>query len=594
MHESSSISENRTGSGHIGVLFGLISFLAPYKQRIFVAALALMTGALGVLGFGLVLRIVIDQGFASGEAAALNQALLLLLGVVITISFAVAARVYLVTWIGERVVADLRNAVFKRVLQLDPAFFETTRTGEVISRLTTDTSLIQVVVGSTLAIAVRNVLLFAGGLTMLIITSPKLTFWVLAGVPMVVLPVWILGRRVRRLSRQAQDRVADISAYIDETLYGIRTVQAFCHEVIDRKRYRNQVENAFNAAIARTWFSALLSGIAMLLMFTAVSLVLWAGGHDVLSGQMSSGQLAAFVFYAVLLAGTVSALSEIAGDLFRAAGAAERLMELLNTQPAITAPPNPVSLTMPVQGRVRFEHVSFRYPSRPDHYALDKVSLTLKPGEKVALVGPSGAGKSTILQLLLRFYDPQAGVIYFDDTDIRKVIPQDLRAQIALVPQDPVIFGTTAWENIAYGMQDVSEQQVLKAAEAAYASEFLQALPQGFDTYLGERGVRLSGGQRQRIAIARAILRDPALLLLDEATSALDAESEQWVQRALERLMQQRTSLVIAHRLATVRRVDRILVVDAGRIVASGNHDTLVAEGGLYARLAQLQFRDAA
>lgn len=583
--------DSRPPSKHIGPLMQLAGFLRPYKARLAWAALALITGALGVLAFGGVLRVVIDQGFRSGDAAALNQALLWLFAVVITLAIAVAARVYLVTWLGERVVADLRKAVFERALQLEPAFFESTRTGEVISRLTTDAALIQVVIGSTLSIAVRNVLLFSGGLILLIMTSPTLTLWVLGGVPVVVLPVWILGRQVRKRSRLAQDRVADIGAYLDETLYGIRTVQAFCHEAVDRRRYAQHVEGAFGAAIARTQTSALLSGLAMLLMFTAVSLVLWVGGHEVLAGRMSSGQLAAFVFYAVLLAGTVSALSEIASDLFRAAGAAERLVELLNTSSHITSPTQPRALPAPVQGNIRLHEVSFRYPARPESLALDGLSLNLEPGEQVALVGPSGAGKSTLLQLLLRFYDPQSGRITFDGIDIRELDLNTLRNQIAWVSQDSVIFGTTAWENIAYGLE-ASEAEILAAAEAANAREFLQALPQGFDTYLGERGVRLSGGQRQRIAIARALLRNPAVLLLDEATSALDAESEHWVQQALERLLHGRTALIIAHRLATVRKVHRIVVIDQGRIVASGTHSELVKQDGLYRRLARLQFRD--
>ncbi len=584
--------DSREPRKQLGPLLQLAGFLRPYKIRLLWAALALLTGALGVLAFGGVLRMVIDQGFRSGDAAALNQALLWLFAVVITLALAVAARVYLVTWLGERVVADLRKAVFERALQLEPAFFESTRTGEVISRLTTDAALIQVVIGSTLSIAVRNLLLFSGGLILLIMTSPTLTLWVLGGVPVVVLPVWILGRQVRKRSRLAQDRVADISAYLDETLYGIRTVQAFCHEALDRRRYAQHVENAFGAAIARTQSSALLSGLAMLLMFTAVSLVLWVGGHEVLAGRMSSGQLAAFVFYAVLLAGTVSALSEIASDLFRAAGAAERLVELLNTEPHITSPPQPRALLTPVQGRLGLENLRFHYPARPESLALDGFSLNLEPGEQVALVGPSGAGKSTLLQLLLRFYDPQSGCITFDGIDIRELDLNSLRSQIAWVSQDPVIFGTTAWENIAYGLEGVGEDAILAAAEAAHAREFLQALPQGFDTYLGERGVRLSGGQRQRIAIARALLRNPAVLLLDEATSALDAESEHSVQQALERLLSGRTALIIAHRLATVRKADRIVVIDQGRRVATGTHSELVKQEGLYRRLAKLQFRD--
>ncbi len=586
------LAEQRPSSRDLRVLKRLFSFLRPYRGALLGAALALLVAAMAVLGFGVVLQRVVDHGLSSGSESALNQALLLFLVVITVMAASVAARVYLVTWIGERVVADIRKAVFAQVLKLEPAFFEVTRTGEVISRLTTDTSLLQVVVGSTLAIAVRNALLITGGLVMLIVTSGKLALLVLLGVPIAVVPLWLLGYRVRKLSRNSQDRIADIGAFVDEVLYGIRTVQAFCHEPVDRRRYSKQVELAFDAAIQRTRVSALLTATVMLFTFIAVSLVLWVGGHDVLAGRLSGGQLSAFVFYALLVAGSVGALSEVAGDLLRAAGATERLMELLNTKPAISTPVEPVALPEPARGEVQLNSVIFHYPSRPDRPALSELSLRLQPGQKVALVGPSGAGKSTVLQLLLRFYDPDAGDIRFDGVDIREADPQQVRGRMALVPQDPIIFGADAWENIRYGLAGVNDADVRRAAEAAHAAEFLDQLPQGFDTYLGERGIRLSGGQRQRIAIARAILRDPAVMLLDEATSSLDAESERLVQEALEQLMQSRTTLIIAHRLATVRKVDRILVMDNGHIVASGRHEALIAENGLYARLAALQFRD--
>ena len=590
--KQNSEAEQRPPSRNLRVLRRLFTFLHPYRGVVLGAVVALLVAAGAVLGFGVVLQRVVDQGLSSGSGAALNQALVLFLIVVTVMAASVAARVYLVTWLGERVVADIRTAVFARVLRLEPAFFEVTRTGEVISRLTVDTTLLQTVVGSTLAIAVRNVLLITGGLVMLTITSGKLALLVLLGVPVAVIPLWLLGHRVRRLSRNNQDRIADIGAFVDEVLHGIRTVQAFCHERIDQRRYGERVEAAFDAAIRRTRVSALLTATVMLFTFVAVSIVLWVGGHDVLAGRISGGQLSAFVFYALLVAGSVGALSEVAGDLLRAAGATERILELLNTEPVIATPTAPVALPEPARGEVQLVNVTFRYPSRPDSPALSELSLSLPPGQKVALVGPSGAGKSTVLQLLLRFYDPDAGEIRFDGVDIRRADPQQLRRRMALVPQDPVIFGADALENIRYGFPGVDDDDVRRAAEAAHAAEFLDQLPQGFNTFLGERGVRLSGGQRQRIAIARAILRNPAVLLLDEATSSLDAESERLVQDALEKLMQTRTTLIIAHRLATVRKVDRILVMDQGRIVASGRHDELVAEHGLYARLAALQFRD--
>jgi len=587
-----STDRQRPTSRNLRALSHVLGFLRPYRARVVAAIAALLVAAAAVLGFGRVLQQVVDQGLGTGSGAALNQALGLFLLVVAVMAVSVAGRSYLVTWVGERVVADIRRAVFERVLVLEPAFFEVTRAGEVISRLTTDTSVLQVVVGSTLAQAVRNTLLFSGGLVMLAVTSLKLAALVLLGVPLVVIPLWLLGHRVRRLSRASQDRIADIGAFVDEVVYGIRTVQAFCHEAIDAARYGERTEAAFRTAVQRARVSALLSGVVMLVTFGAISVVLWMGGRDVLAGRLTGGQLSAFVFYAVLVASSVGSLSEVAGDLLRAAGAAERLLELLHTEPAIHAPRDPVALPEPPRGRVSLEAVTFCYPTRGDTPALAGLSLTLSPGEKVALVGPSGAGKSTVLQLLLRFYDPDAGTVRFDGVDLRAVDPAALRRRMALVPQDPVVFGADAWENIAYGHPGVSRSAVRRAADAAHATEFLDRLPEGLATFLGERGVRLSGGQRQRIAIARAILRDPALLLLDEATSALDAESERLVQQALERLMEHRTTLIIAHRLATVRRVDRILVMDRGRIVASGRHEELVAQQGLYARLAALQFRD--
>jgi len=580
--------------GHdLAPLRRLFGFLRPWRTRVALAALALVAAAGAVLAFGWVIRDVVDHGLSSGDPAALDASLGKFIAVIAVMGVAVGTRVYLVSWIGERVVADLRKAVFARVLQLDATFFETTRTGEVISRLTTDTTLLQSVVASTLPIAVRNALLVVGGATMLLATSPKLTLLVLAGVPLIVLPIWWLGRRVRRLSRLSQDRVADVAADVDEVIHGIRTVQAFCREAANRQAYGALVDDAFGTAVRRARLSATLAGGAMLFTFGAVGVVLWFGGHDVLAGQMSGGELSAFVFFAVLVAGSIGALSEVAGELMRAAGAAERLMELLAAQSKVAPPRTPVALPQRPASSVTFERCTFSYPSRPASPVLDQFELDIRPGEQVALVGPSGAGKSTVMQLLLRFYDPQGGRVLIDGVDLREADLGALRSRIALVPQEPTIFATSAFENIRYGRDGVGREAVLQAAEAAHALEFLECLPNGLDTPLGERGVRLSGGQRQRIAIARALVRDPSLLLLDEATSALDAESERVVQLALEELMAGRTTLVIAHRLATVRKSDRIVVMEGGRIVATGRHDELIAQDGLYARLAALQFRDA-
>ncbi len=582
---------DRPTTRNLAPLLRLLGFVRPYLGRVLLATLALLVAASSVLAFGQVIRDLVDSGLKVGSEAALTRSLLLFLGVVGAMSIAIMVRSYLLAWIGERVVADLRQAVFDRVLGLDVGFFETTRTGEIISRLTSDTTLLQTVVGTTLAMALRALLLVVGGVIMLALTSPHLTGLVLLGTPLVVLPLWLIGHRVRRLSRASQDRIADVGAYVDEVLHAIRTVQAFCHESVDRARYGERVETAFGTSVHRARLGALLSAISVSVTFGAIGVVLWIGGHEVLSGRLSGGELSAFLFYAVLVASSVGGLSEVAGDLLRGAGASERLMELLATETRIQAPPCPQALPTPARGEITFEDLGFAYPAHPGVQVLHDLSLEIAPGERVALVGPSGAGKTTLFQLLLRFYDPQQGRIRFDGVALTDLDPADLRRRIAMVPQDPVIFGADAWENIRYGLDGVPDAAVRAAADAAHASEFLDRLPQGFDTFLGERGVRLSGGQRQRIAIARALLRDPTLLLLDEATSALDAESERLVQLALEGLMRGRTSMVIAHRLATVRQVDRILVLDQGRVVASGSHDSLMGEGGLYARLAALQFR---
>ncbi|HZR69633.1 MAG TPA: ABC transporter transmembrane domain-containing protein [Burkholderiales bacterium] len=580
----------RPASRDIRQLARVLRFLAPYKARMAVAGVALVVAAGCVLVLGQGLKRVIDSGFAGADASSLDTALFVLLAIVAVLAAATYTRFYSVSWIGERVSADIRRAVFGHLLEMPPGFFEATRTGEVISRLTSDTALLELVIGSSASFALRNTLIMLGALAMLVITSPKLTALVVLGVPLVVVPILLYGRRVRRLSRASQDRIADVSAHVDESLHEIRTVQAYGHEDADREQFGARVEAAFSTAVRRIRQRALLIAIVMLLAFCAVAIILWVGGRDVLAGRLTAGDLSAFVFYAVLVAGAFGAVSEVIGDLQRAAGATERLMELLAAESTIRAPAQPRSLPTPSRGEVRFERVSFHYPSRPDSAALSDFSLAVSRGERVALVGPSGAGKSTVLQLLLRYYDPDSGAITLDGVPLADADPRELRRRIALVPQDPVIFAASVAENVRYGRPAASDAEVRAACDAAYASEFVDRLPEGMDTFLGERGVRLSGGQRQRLSIARALLADRAVLLLDEATSSLDAESERWVQMALERLMRGRTTLVVAHRLATVRSAERIVVMDQGRVIASGTHAELVREEGLYARLAALQF----
>jgi ATP-binding cassette subfamily B protein len=562
----------------------------PYRGRIAGATVALFLAAAAFLAIGQGLKRVIDAGFSGGDPAALDRGLVLLLALVVVLATATYTRFYLVSWLGERVVSDLRRQVFDRLLALSPAWYERARTGEVISRLTGDTALLEQVAGTTVSMALRNVLLGAGSLVMLALTSLKLTLLTLVAVPLVIGPIGLFGRRVRRLSRATQDRVADLGAYVDEALHEIRTVQSYVHEPEDRRLFGERLDAAFETARRRIRQRAALIAAVITLVFAGIGVILWVGGHDVLAGRLTAGDLSAFVFYAASVASAAAALAEVWGDLQRGAGAAERLVEILDTAPEIAPPARPVPLPRPARGRIDFEQVTFCYPSRPDAPALDGFSLSVAPGERVALVGPSGAGKTTVFQLLQRFYDPQRGTVRLDGVDLRAVDPAEVRARIAVVSQEPAIFAATVRDNVRYGRLDATDAQVAAACDAAFAAEFVERLPQGYDTWLGERGIRLSGGQKQRLAIARAILADRPVLLLDEATSALDAESERMVQLALERLMQGRTTLVIAHRLATVKNAGRIVVVDRGRLVSVGTHDELIAANALYSRLAALQF----
>jgi len=568
----------------------IVALLRPYRRRVILAAIALVVAALAMLGVGQGLRAVIDRGFAASDPAWLDRALIAMFGVIALLAAATYLRFYNVSWLGERVTADLRRRVFDHLLSLPPSFFELGRTGAVISGLTSDTTLIESAIGSSLSIALRNLLILIGGLAMLFNTSLKLTLMVLGGVPLVVVPIVLFGRRVRRLARISQDRVADLGNRIDETIHEIRIVQAYGHENADRRDFAELVERGFATSLARIRNRATLVAAVMVLVFGAISLILWVGGHDVLAGRISPGQLSAFVFYAALVGGSVGALSESWGDLQRAAGATERLLELLAAQPEVSLPAHPLPLPARPRGAIALEEVSFHYPTRPDSPALAGFSLAVSPGESVALVGPSGAGKTTVFQLLLRFYDPQAGRLSLDGVALAEADPLAVRRCIALVPQEAVIFATSVLENVRYARPEASLEEVRAACAAAYADDFISQLPQGYGTDLGERGVRLSGGQRQRIAIARALLADRPILLLDEATSALDAESERLVQAALEELMKNRSTLVIAHRLATVKRADRIVVMDQGRIVETGSHRELMQQDGLYAHLARLQF----
>jgi ATP-binding cassette subfamily B protein len=586
-----------TGAGDaprapISALKALLPYVTRHRGRIAAALLALSAASLATLTLPIAVRRVIDTAFETGDRAQADLYFMTLIAVVLALALASSARYYLVITLGERIVASVRQDVFRHLTTLDAAFYDRTKSGEIVSRLSADTTKIQSAFGASASIALRNLLLFSGATVMMIITSPRLSMLVLAAIPLIVIPLVLSGRGVRKRARLAQDRLAEASAYATEAIGASRTMQAFGAEAETTRRFGLAAENAYEAARASTASRAWLSGFGIFMVSASVVWVLWTGAADVLSGQMTGGRLSQFVLYAVFAASSLGQLSEVYGEIQAAAGSAGRLGELLAAKPAVAPPPNPAPLPARIGGALSFSHVSFRYAGRDDA-ALDDFTLHVKPGERVALVGPSGAGKSTVLQLALRFYDPQAGAITVDNVASTSADPSDWRRAFALVPQDPVVFGASVLDNIRYGRPEASEADALKAAELASAHEFIMRLPQGYATEIGERGVTLSGGQRQRLAIARAILKDAPILLLDEATSALDSESERAVQEALDVLMRTRTTLVVAHRLATVLSADRIVVIDRGRIVEEGRHEVLVARGGLYARLAELQFGGA-
>jgi len=571
-------------------LAALLPFLKPYSGMLVFSLVVLLAASGLMLSLPVAARFVIDQGLASKQSGLVNLYFIGFAGLIVLFCAMASLRLYLVSWVGERVVADVRDAVYRRVISMDAVFFEVTRTGEILSRLTADTTLVQSITGTSLSMVLRSAIQLPGALVMLAITNVKLTGLIVLLIPAVILPLVLIGKKLRQLSRASQDRIADTSAMASESLNAVQIVQAFTAEKAIADRYRGVVEASFDTAIARTRVRSIMSFITFCCVFGGITFVVWMGARSVLAGEITYGQLGQFVLYALFAATSAGTLTEMWGEIQRASGATERLIELLNARASVRAPAEPLALPRPGRGQIRFENVAFNYPSRPGQRALSGFTLDIRPGERIAFVGPSGAGKSTTFQLLLRFYDPQQGRILIDGVDIARAEPTDVRARIAVVPQETVIFGDTALGNIRFGRPGATDAEVREAAKLAVADEFIRELPQGYDTYLGERGTRLSGGQRQRIAIARAILKDPPILLLDEATSSLDAENERLLQAALEHLMRDRTTIIIAHRLATVLKADRIVVINQGRIVDVGTHEELVHREPLYARLAELQF----
>ncbi len=585
---------SKSGVSAISSLRKSFVFLRPYKKQIALATVALIFTATVSLALVQFVRVIVDVGFVAGSSESLGLAIAGFFVVAVVQAFGTFARFYWVSWLGERVTADIRTAVFTHLMSLHPGYFEENLSGEIQSRITTDTTLLQTVIGSSVSVALRNLLMMIGGTVFLFITNPKLTSIVMLCIPLVIGPIMIFGRRVRLLSRSSQDEIANVGAYVGESIQHIKTVQAYNQQGANEKAFEDHVEKAFRVALARIWSRSVLITVVITLVFGAVAAMIWSGGQDVINGRLSAGELTAFVVYAVIVASAVGAISQVVGDLQRAAGATERLMELLHAKSDIVSPSHPVAFSEDFRGDIRVSGLRFHYPSRPNTPAIDGLDLEVKAGTSVALVGPSGAGKSTLFELLLRFYDPQEGQISMDGIDIRALDLHSLRSKIAIVSQMPAMFTGNVRDNIRYGRPDATDDEVMEAARAAYASDFIEALPQGYDSFLGESGIRLSGGQKQRIAIARAILKNAPILLLDEATSALDAESERKVQLALDSLMKNRTTLIIAHRLATVKNVDSIVVMEAGKVVAQGAHQQLLRDSPLYANLASLQFSSSA